>query len=55
MPKIFGYAYLPQEVVTKEAYEAYVSKLKEIDYTGIEMRDDEPAEAACANGACPIR
>ena len=50
-----GYAYLPQEVVTKEVYEAYTSKLKEIDYSGIDVRDDEPTEAACASGACPIR
>ncbi len=35
-----GYAYLPQEVVTKEAFDAYVAKLKEIDYSGIEMRDE---------------
>lgn len=49
-----GYAYLPQEVVTKEAYDAYISRLKEIDYEGIEMRDDELAEA-CAIGACPVR
>src|SRR5262249_52367741 len=26
-----GYAYLPQEVVTKEIYDAYVAKLKDID------------------------
>lgn len=50
-----GYAYLPQEVVTKEAYDSYVSKLKDIDYTGIEMRDLEMTESACASGACPIR
>lgn len=49
-----GYAYLPQEVTTKEHYDAYVSRLKEIDYAGIEMRDDELAET-CATGACPIR
>ncbi len=49
-----GYAYLPQEVVTKEAYEAYAAKLKDISYGGIEMRDEEIAEA-CATGACPIR
>lgn len=49
-----GYAYLPQEVVTKEVYEKYVSGLKEIDYSGIEMRDDDLAES-CATGACPIR
>jgi adenosylcobalamin-dependent ribonucleoside-triphosphate reductase len=50
-----GYAYLPQEVVTKETYEAYASKLKVIDYSGIEMRDEELQDAACATGACPIR
>lgn len=49
-----GYAYLPQEVVTKEAFEAYTSTLKDIDYSGIEMRDDDYAES-CATGACPIR
>lgn len=49
-----GYAYLPQEVVTKEAYDQYVSKLKEIDYSGIEMRDEELTEV-CSTGACPIR
>lgn len=49
-----GYAYLPQEVVTKEIYEAYVAKLRDISYSGIEMRDEEVAEP-CATGACPIR
>lgn len=49
-----GYAYLPQEVVTKETYETYVSRLKEIDYSGMEIREEEPTEA-CLNGACPIR
>lgn len=49
-----GYAYLPQEVVTKEVFEAYSTKLKEIDYSGIEMRDETLADA-CATGACPVR
>lgn len=49
-----GYAYLPQEVVTESVYEAYASTLKEIDYNGIEMRDQEEMES-CATGACPIR
>lgn len=49
-----GYAYLPQEVVTKEVYESYVAKLKDIDYSGIEVRDEMAAEA-CSNGACPVR
>ncbi len=50
----FGYAYLPQEVVTKEVYEAYTSSLKEIDYSGSEIQDYEPAEA-CMTGVCPVR
>lgn len=49
-----GYAYLPQEVVTQEVYEAYASSLRPIDYTGIEMRDEETQEA-CSTGACPIK
>ena len=49
-----GYAYLPQEVVTKEDFEEYSGSLKEIDYSGIEIRDDE-LEEACLTGACPVR
>ena len=48
------YAYLPQEVVTKEDYDIYVSSLSEIDYSGLEMRDEELQEE-CSTGACPIR
>jgi len=50
-----GYAYLPQEVTTKEAYDKYVACLKDIDYSGIDMRDEEVVETACAGGACPVR
>jgi ribonucleoside-triphosphate reductase len=49
-----GYAYLPQEVVTQEAYEEYVSTLSDIDYSGIGATEDEPQES-CLTGACPIR
>jgi len=49
-----GYLYLPQEVISKEIYEEYISKLKEIDLEGTnsfeEIKDDE-----CATGACPIK
>lgn len=53
--KDLGYLYLPQEVVTKEDYEQYVSQLKPLvldDEANSfeELRDDE-----CAGGACPIR
>ncbi len=49
-----GYAYLPQEVITQEAYDEYVSNLKEIDYKGVDWTDDEPQEA-CLMGSCPVR
>ena len=49
-----GYAYLPQEVVTEEAYNEYVAKLREIDYSGIEVTEDDLLES-CATGACPVR
>lgn len=49
-----GYAYLPQEVVTREVYDTYVARLKPIDYSGIEMDDDATLEA-CSMGSCPVR
>lgn len=52
--KDLGYAYLPQEVVTQEAYEEYVVNLKEIDYEGIEWSDEEVKES-CLIGTCPVR
>ena len=49
-----GYAYLPQEVVTKEAYNDYVKDLLFVDLDAgnsfAEMQDE-----GCATGACPIR
>tara|TARA_R100000951_G_scaffold106268_1_gene100734 strand:+ start:555 stop:2543 length:1989 start_codon:yes stop_codon:yes gene_type:complete len=49
-----GYLYLPQEVVTKEAYDTYVSKLSPVDLTHTESFD-ELNEDECAGGACPIK
>lgn len=52
--KDLGYAYLPQEVVTKSTYDEYVAGLKPIDLdkanTFEELSDDD-----CAGGVCPIR
>ena len=47
-----GYPYLPQEVVTKEAFQAYASQLRPVALVDSyeEIKDDE-----CATGACPIR
>jgi ribonucleoside-triphosphate reductase len=52
--KDLGYLYLPQEVVTKEVYDAYVANLQPIELE--EANDiDAPIEDECASGACPIR
>ena len=52
--KDLGYLYLPQEVVSKEAYEAYVVNLQEIELE--EANDiDAVLEDDCTSGACPIR
>lgn len=50
-----GYAYLPQEVVTQEDFEAYVTQLKEVDYGTIEARFEDEIAEDCATGACPVR
>lgn len=49
-----GYAYLPQEVVTKETYDAYVSMLGPVDLDQTNSFD-ELTDEGCATGACPIR
>jgi adenosylcobalamin-dependent ribonucleoside-triphosphate reductase len=49
-----GYSFLPQEVVTQAEFEAYEAQIKDVDYSGIEMRDDMLDEA-CALGMCPVR
>ena len=61
--KDLGYLYLPQEVVTKEAFEAYAKTLKPVE--GLDSGSEEMSEAVddyeidagadCATGACPIR
>lgn len=52
--KDLGYLYLPQEVVTKEEYEAYVNTLWPVDLNSLGTTDDLSDEA-CSTGACPIR
>lgn len=50
-----GYKYLPQQVVTKAVYDAYVANLQPIDLNkGADMLD-AVIEDECASGACPIR
>ena len=50
-----GYAYLPQEVVTKEKYEEYVSTLKEFILPTNDSNDNEISSNECASGACPVK
>jgi adenosylcobalamin-dependent ribonucleoside-triphosphate reductase len=52
--KDLGYLYLPQEVVTKQAYEEYVAMLQPIELN--KANDiDAPLEDDCVGGVCPIR
>jgi ribonucleoside-triphosphate reductase len=52
--KDLGYLYLPQEVVTKEAYDEYVAKIQPIILD--EANDiDAVVEDDCSSGACPVR
>jgi len=48
-----GYQYLPQEVVTQEVYEDYVSRLSPLDWSGTESFDE--IADPCSTGACPIK
>ena len=52
--KDLGYPYLPQEVVTKEQYDAYVSKLLPVDLDS-NNSSEELLDDGCAGGVCPIR
>lgn len=48
-----GYQYLPQEVVDRDTYHAYVDTLKQVDVmadTGGDLIDAE-----CSTGGCPVR
>lgn len=49
-----GYLYLPQEVVTKEAYDEYVATLGEVDLSHTESFE-ELNESECISGVCPIK
>jgi ribonucleoside-triphosphate reductase len=53
--KDLGYPYLPQEVVTQEEYEDYVSTLKTVRLDMSEIEFEEIIEDDCLTGACPIR
>lgn len=48
-----GYLYLPQEVVTKAAFDDYVARLAPLTLDDTNVSDT--LEDDCAGGACPIR
>ena len=50
-----GYAYLPQEVVSKETYDAYVSLLSNVNLNDIASEEVIDSEMSCPGGACPMR
>lgn len=49
-----GYAYLPQQPVTKAVYDEYVAGLKPVNLDE-DTGDDLVDEDACASGICPVR
>lgn len=57
--KDLGFPYLPQEVVNKETYDAYVSKLEPVDITDINVKHimstiTDNVDDECDAGQCPI-
>jgi ribonucleoside-triphosphate reductase len=50
-----GYPYLPQEVTTKEIYEAYVAKIQPLELDSIHGFDELLDADDCATGACPVK
>lgn len=50
----YGYAYMPQAVVTKEDYDAYVAQLLPVDLDAHQIGEGL-VDADCATGACPVR
>ena len=49
-----GYQYLPQEVVSKEEFDEYVSRLEIVDLDGANSFE-EILDEECANGVCPTK
>lgn len=52
--KDLGYKYLPQEVVTREAYDEYVKRLQPIDLDATNSHNTLTLDE-CASGMCPVR
>lgn len=52
--KDLGYLYLPQEVVTQEVYEEYVSRIVPLEMDQANSMEEMDTQE-CAGGACPIK
>ena len=52
--KDLGYLYLPQEIVTEQEYQEYLSQLKPVVLENINSFDEIMTDD-CATGACPIK
>jgi ribonucleoside-triphosphate reductase (formate) len=52
--KDLGYLYLPQEVVTKEVFDEYVSRIAPLEIDQANSFEEIQGEE-CTTGACPIR
>jgi ribonucleoside-triphosphate reductase len=52
--KDLGYLYLPQEVVTKAAYDEYISRIQPLEIDKANSFEEIQGED-CSTGACPIR
>lgn len=52
--KDLGYLYLPQEVVTKAAYDEYVSRIQDIDINQGNSFDELQSDE-CVSGVCPVK
>lgn len=53
--KDLGYAYLPQQPITKQEYDDYVKCLKPVNLDEVFVNSLEELESDCAGGVCPIR
>ena len=52
----FGAAYLPQEVVDRETFEAYVAEIAQVSLEGVSgALDIDELEDECESGVCPVR
>ncbi len=49
-----GFAYLPQEAVSKQMYEEYVARIRPVDLSE-DTSEDMLDMADCASGSCPVR